>query len=68
MSILERIKSHSAKLTDADRRLVTTLLENRAEAAYLNGIQLAERAQVHEATATRLAQKLGYKGQARRRS
>jgi DNA-binding MurR/RpiR family transcriptional regulator len=62
MSILERIKSHSDKLTDADRRLVTTLLENRAEAAYLNGIQLAERAQVHEATATRLAQKLGYKG------
>ena len=26
MSILERIKSHSDKLTDADRRLVTTLL------------------------------------------
>lgn len=37
-------------------------MDNRAEAAFLSGPQLAERAQVHEATATRLAQKLGYKG------
>jgi len=62
MTILERIKSNSAKLTDSDQKLLTALLENRAEAAYLSGSQLAERAQVHEASATRLAQKLGYKG------
>ncbi|QDC00992.1 MurR/RpiR family transcriptional regulator [Mesorhizobium sp. 8] len=62
MTILERIKSNSAKLTDSDQKLLSALLENRMEAAYLSGSQIAERAQVHEASATRLAQKLGYKG------
>ena len=62
MTILERIKSNSAKLTDSDQRLLAALLENRAEAAFMSGPQIAERAQVHEASATRLAQKLGYKG------
>ncbi|KQV10919.1 transcriptional regulator [Rhizobium sp. Root1203] len=38
------------------------LMENRAEVAFLSGPQLAQRAQVHEAGATRLAQKLGFKG------
>lgn len=62
MTILERIKSNAAKLTDSDQKLLAALLENRAEAAYLSGPQIAVRAQVHEASATRLAQKLGYKG------
>lgn len=62
MTILERIKSNSSKLTDSDQRLLAALLENRAEAAFMSGPQIAERAQVHEASATRLAQKLGYKG------
>ncbi|OCP35610.1 transcriptional regulator [Ensifer sp. LC163] len=38
------------------------MLENRAEAAFLSGPQLSQRASVHEATVTRLAQKLGYRG------
>jgi DNA-binding MurR/RpiR family transcriptional regulator len=62
MTILERVRANSGKLTDSDRKLLATLLENRAEAAYLSGPRIAERAQVHEASATRLAQKLGYKG------
>jgi DNA-binding MurR/RpiR family transcriptional regulator len=62
MTILDRIKTHSRRLTDADQKLITTMLENRAEAAFLSGPQLSQRASVHEATATRLAQKLGYKG------
>ncbi|MEI3854996.1 MULTISPECIES: MurR/RpiR family transcriptional regulator [unclassified Ensifer] len=62
MTILDRIKAHSRRLTDADQKLITTMLENRAEAAFLSGPQLSQRATVHEATATRLAQKLGYKG------
>jgi DNA-binding MurR/RpiR family transcriptional regulator len=62
MTVLERIKAKSAKLTDTDHKIIATLLDNRAETAFLSGPQLAERASVHEATATRLAQKLGYKG------
>lgn len=62
MTILDRIKAHSRRLTDADQKLISTMLENRAEAAFLSGPQLSQRASVHEATATRLAQKLGYKG------
>ncbi|WVT76661.1 MurR/RpiR family transcriptional regulator (plasmid) [Sinorhizobium chiapasense] len=62
MTILDRIKTHSRRLTDADQKLIATMLENRAEAAFLSGPQLSQRASVHEATATRLAQKLGYKG------
>lgn len=62
MSFLERVKTHSSKLTDSDQKLVAMLLERRAEAAFLSGPQLAQRAQVHEAAATRLAQKLGFKG------
>lgn len=62
MSFLERIKAHSSKLTDSDQKLIAMLLERRAEAAFLSGPQLAQRAQVHEAAATRLAQKLGFKG------
>ncbi|HEV7309924.1 MurR/RpiR family transcriptional regulator [Ensifer sp.] len=62
MTILDRIKAHSRRLTEADQKLIATMLENRAEAAFLSGPQLSQRATVHEATATRLAQKLGYKG------
>ena len=62
MTVLDRIKSFSDRLTETDRKIIGTLMDNRAEAAFLSGPQLAERAQVHEATATRLAQKLGYKG------
>jgi DNA-binding MurR/RpiR family transcriptional regulator len=59
---MERLKNNSGRLTEADRKLVDTLLSNSAQAAFLSGSQLAERANVHEAAATRLAQKLGFKG------
>ena len=62
MTILDRIKAKSRKLTEADQKLISAMLENRAEAAFLSGPQLSQRASVHEATATRLAQKLGFKG------
>ena len=62
MTLLDRIKSNSSRLTEADQRLVSALLENAAEAAFLSSARLAERASVHEAATTRLAQKLGYKG------
>ncbi len=62
MNILDRIKKQSSRLTETDRKIIDVLLDNRAETAFLSGPQLAERANVHEATATRLAQKLDYKG------
>ncbi|OJX49759.1 MAG: transcriptional regulator [Devosia sp. 66-22] len=41
---------------------MATVFDDRTETAFLSGPQLAERASVHEAAATRLAQKLGFKG------
>src|SRR3546814_11075156 len=49
-------------LTNSDRRIIEILLAQQSEAAFLSAAQLAERAQVHETTATRLAQKLGFAG------
>lgn len=62
MTLIDRIKAQSKRLTEADQKLIATMLENRAEAAFLSGPQLSQRASVHEATVTRLAQKLGYRG------
>ncbi len=62
MSFLERLTATAVKLTDADQKIVRALLDHRTETMFLSGPQLAERVSVHEATATRLAQKLGYKG------
>src|SRR5437868_11843996 len=62
MTLLDRIKAQSPRLTEADHRLIGVLTENSAEAVFLSATQLAERVNVHEAAATRLAQKLGYKG------
>ncbi len=62
MKVLDRVNAHSAKLTEADRKIIAAVFDDRAETAFLSGPQLAERASVHEAAATRLAQKLGYKG------
>jgi DNA-binding MurR/RpiR family transcriptional regulator len=62
LTLLERIKRHSSRLTEADQRLVSALLDDTAEAAFLSSAGLAQRANVHEAATTRLAQKLGFKG------
>ncbi|MBD9487208.1 MULTISPECIES: MurR/RpiR family transcriptional regulator [unclassified Ensifer] len=62
MTLIDRIKAQSKRLTEADQKLIATMLDNRAEAAFLSGPQLSQRASVHEATVTRLAQKLGYRG------
>lgn len=62
MKVLDRVNASSAKLTEADRKIIATVFDDRAETAFLSGPQLAERANVHEAAATRLAQKLGFRG------
>ncbi len=62
MSLVSRIKSQSERLTSSDKRLIEVLLGQQDEAVFLSAAQLASRAKVHETTATRLAQKLGFSG------
>lgn len=62
MTLLTRIQDSSERLTNSDRRIIEVLLGQQGEAVFLSAAQLAERAQVHETTATRLAQKLGFSG------
>lgn len=62
MDFLERLTGAAVKLTATDQKIIRALLDHRDETMFLSGPQLAERLSVHEAAATRLAQKLGYKG------
>ncbi|TDQ78451.1 RpiR family transcriptional regulator [Dongia mobilis] len=62
MDFLERLTGTAVKLTATDQKIIRALLDHRDETMFLSGPQLAERLAVHEAAATRLAQKLGYKG------
>jgi DNA-binding MurR/RpiR family transcriptional regulator len=64
----DRIDEHRARLSPADRSLVDVLLSHPTEAAFLPAEQVAERAGVHVAAATRLAKKLGYAGYPQLRS
>jgi DNA-binding MurR/RpiR family transcriptional regulator len=61
-SFLERISDQAVKLTETERKLVDALVDQRHVTVFLSGPQLADRLGVHQAAATRLAQKLGYKG------
>ena len=62
MSLRQIVEDHSGRLTKSDRRLVQVLLSNPKESAFLSAQDLAERAEVHPATAVRLARKLGFGG------
>jgi DNA-binding MurR/RpiR family transcriptional regulator len=62
MTLLTRIQDSADRLTASDRRIIEVLLGKQSEAVFLSAAQLADRAQVHETTATRLAQKLGFAG------
>jgi DNA-binding MurR/RpiR family transcriptional regulator len=61
-SFTDRLRDAGDRLTEADTRAVRVILDDPRRAALLSVSELAARAGVHEATATRLAQKLGYKG------
>lgn len=60
MSILESIAKSSHSLTPNERLLVETLMDSPQAAALGTASDLANSAGVHEATASRLARKLGY--------
>jgi len=62
MKLQTALERYQQELTEADERLLKVLLANKAEAAFLSAAELSKRAGVHQASAVRLAQKLGYRG------
>lgn len=56
------ISRHSARLTDADARLLDVLIQDPIRGAMENGKDVSFRAGVHPASAVRLARRLGFKG------
>jgi DNA-binding MurR/RpiR family transcriptional regulator len=62
MDLRSAVESAEARLSPADRRVLEVLLSHPTEAAFLSAEEVAARAGVHQAQATRLAKKLGYPG------
>jgi DNA-binding MurR/RpiR family transcriptional regulator len=56
------VEQHYGDFTAADESLIQEVLANPREAAFLTAAELAARVGVHESTAVRLAQKLGFRG------
>ncbi len=61
-ALKQAVADYPNSLTEADERLVRVLLANPTESAFLSAAELSRRAGVHQASAVRLAQKLGYAG------
>lgn len=62
MDIRTLIKQHDGSLTPSEKELVKQILYNLEETAMLPAAELASRVGVHESTAIRLVQKLGFSG------
>ncbi len=60
MSLIEKISDQAPTLTPSERKLVETVIESPTSAALGTAGELARAVGVHEATASRLAKKLGY--------
>jgi len=56
------IATNSAKLTDADTRLLDVLMQDPLRAVIENGTEVSSRAGVHPASAVRLARRFGFAG------
>lgn len=65
MSILKRVQSVAENLTRAEHLLVREIIAKPREIALGTASSLAQRTGVHEATASRLAKKLGFESYAR---
>lgn len=62
MSLHDRVAEQSDRLTASDRRLLEVLLSHPQESSFLPANEVAARAGVHQASATKFAQRLGYDG------
>ena len=60
MSLIEKISGQATTLTPSERRLVENVIESPTAAALATAGELARAVGVHEATASRLAKKLGF--------
>ncbi|MEM9438825.1 MAG: MurR/RpiR family transcriptional regulator [Pseudomonadota bacterium] len=60
MSLIEKISDQASTLTPSERQLVETVIESPTAAALGTAGDLARAVGVHEATASRLARKLGF--------
>lgn len=60
MSLIAKISHQAPSLTPSERRLVQTVIESPTSAALGTAGELARSVGVHEATASRLARKLGF--------
>ncbi|MFK4808923.1 MurR/RpiR family transcriptional regulator (plasmid) [Devosia neptuniae] len=60
MSVLERVKEVAEALTPAEQLLIKQVISSPRDIALGTASELAQRIGVHEATASRLAKKLGY--------
>lgn len=64
MSLIETISDQASTLTPSERRLVETVIKSPTVAALGTAGELAKSVGVHEATASRLAKKLGFQSYA----
>ncbi|MBY4893591.1 MurR/RpiR family transcriptional regulator [Rhodobacteraceae bacterium N5(2021)] len=64
MSLIDKISDQAPSLTPSERRLVETVIDSPISAALGTAGELARSVGVHEATASRLAKKLGFDGYA----
>ena len=62
MSFRMVVEQYYGELTEADNALIQEILGNPQDVAFLTASELAARLGVHESTAIRLAQKLGFSG------
>jgi len=60
MSVVEKIQGVASTLTPSERKLVESLIESPKQAALGTANDFAREVGVHEATASRLAKKLGF--------
>jgi DNA-binding MurR/RpiR family transcriptional regulator len=62
LRLLDRVQTATDKLTQAERRLVTSVMSQPRKSALGTVTDLARAADVHEATVSRMVRKLGYDG------
>lgn len=62
MSFHDALETSKRDLTDADKRIGSLLLANPRQAPFMPASEVADRADVHESTVIRFAQKLGFTG------
>ena len=62
MNIRQLIETYKGNLTNADQKVLSVLLSNPMQSAYLGVNQIAEKAGVHATSVVRVAKKLGFGG------